>query len=115
VLAVSTDKCSRTTVSSHELSNVLYIANPNDCLIDADALKGPLEIPLPSFFDYEQSRIITIKKIDSSNHSVNIKTENFTVSLKTLNESLNVQWTQPLYMNGRWQIVNGIPVAPSMN
>lgn len=96
--------CPRSRVTGKESSNTLYIVSLNDCLIDADALKGPIEIIFPPFIDFDISKVITVKKIDSSNHPVTIKTENFTRTLKNSNESLNIQWTQPYYLNGRWQI-----------
>jgi len=104
VLLISTEKCPHTLICAKELPNTFYIANPNDCIIDADALKGPIEVIFPPFIDFASSKIITVNKIDASDNAVVVKTENFTKSLKMANESINLQWTQPLYLDGRWQI-----------
>lgn len=106
VLFTSSHRCSHAKVCAKESGNTLYIANPGDCFIEADAFQGPIEIVFPRFIDYENSEIITVKKIDSSDHPVIIRTENFTKILKKTSESINIQWTQPFYLNGRWQIVN---------
>lgn len=105
VISVSTQVCAYHQIASQEAKNTLYIASPGNCVIDADALKGPIEIIFPSFIDYDISKIMTVKKIDSSKNPVVIKTENFTKSLINTGDALNVQWTQPFYLNGRWQIV----------
>lgn len=46
-LFVSTCVCPHAKISGKEKSKTLYIATPGDCLIDADALKGAIEIILP--------------------------------------------------------------------
>ena len=68
--------------------------------------KGSIEIILPPFIAYETSRIITLKKVDDSKHSVTVKAKNFTITLHKLNENLKVQWAQPFYLNGEWRVVN---------
>ncbi len=105
VLSVSTQTCHRILVSSAGKTNTLYIANPSDCIIDSDALKGPVEIVLPPFIDYITNHGITVKKIDKSNNPVVIKSENFTKELKKQGEDLQVQWSQPYYLNGQWHVV----------
>jgi len=106
VLTLSTHECSRSTICSNGSTNTQYFANPGDCLIDADASKGLIEVVLSAFIDYEKSEVITVRKIDSSKNPVVLKSENFTQSLEKNNQSLKVQWTQPFYRSGRWQIVN---------
>lgn len=106
VFFASAQECAHSIVCAQKSRHTTYIANPNDCLIDVDALNNPVEIQLPPFIDYASSKVITITKVDSSDHPVIIKTENFEISLKKPGAHINVQWTQPLYLNGRWQIVN---------
>lgn len=106
VLSVSTQKCSHSIVTAKALPKTIYFAHPGDCLIEADALKGNLEILFPQFIDYLKGGLVTVKKIDSSDHPVTIRAENIRIALKKQNESVNLQWTQPLYHNGSWQIAN---------
>ncbi|NGX32936.1 MAG: hypothetical protein K1060chlam4_00993, partial [Candidatus Anoxychlamydiales bacterium] len=106
VLTLSTHKCFHSTICASSSSSTQYFANPGDCIIDADANKGPIEIVLPEFIDYEKSEVISVRKIDSSENPVVIKSENFTFSLEKNNQSLNVQWTQSFYPNGNWQVIN---------
>ena len=105
VVFISTHECSHSIVSSTEASKMIYFAKPGDCLIEADASKGPIEIQFPPFIGYEASEV-AVKKTDSSDHPVVVKTEMATVILKNPGESLNVRWTQPSFPNGYWQIVN---------
>lgn len=109
LLITSTDLCSYVRICSDERAKKVYIANPGNCSLDADALKGPIEIQFPSFIDYEISKVITVKKIDASDHAVAIKTQDFTNTLKKVNETLTLRWVQPLYLNGHWEIVNTFP------
>jgi len=106
VLTLSTHECSHSTICASGSPNTQYFANPGDCFIDADANIGPIEIVLSAFIDYEESEVITVRKIDSSENPVVIKSENFTLSLEKNNQSLNVQWTQPFYKKGRWRVIN---------
>lgn len=95
VLHISENRCHRSLVSAKGSSNTFYVVNPGDCIIEADASNGPIEIMLPPFIAYLQSQVISLKKVDSSDHSVTVKAENFTITLKKLNEVVKVQWTQP--------------------
>ncbi|HHF7342397.1 TPA: hypothetical protein ACPSJ3_002775, partial [Legionella anisa] len=83
-----------------------YVANLDDCIINVDAKDANVEIVLPQFINYQQSNLISIKKIDSSNHSVTVRANQLTKSLKDQNEQLQIQWTQPFFMNGQWQIAH---------
>lgn len=105
VLFVTKQECSPAIITGKEQATTLYIAHPGDCFIDADASKGAIEAIFPPFIDYEISKVITIKKTDSSDNYVTIKSEDFIHVLRKAEESVKVQWSQPLYMNGHWQVV----------
>ncbi len=104
LLSTSAKPCSRSVVCAKGAAS--YIVNPGDCFIDADASKGSIDIRFPPFIDFEKSKIVTVKKIDPSSYPVVIKSHTFTKTLKGIGETVSVQWTQPLYLNGRWQTVN---------
>ena len=106
VLFVSTQTCPHTMVVAMEAPNTAYIANPNNCLVDADTSKGPMELLCPPFIGYDASSVITIRKIDSSEHPLVVKAKEFTATVNKAGETLHVQWTQPFYLNGHWQIIN---------
>lgn len=105
VLAVSAQVCHHSLVCASGKTNTIYIATPGDCVIESDALKGPVEIILPSFIDYLNSNPITIRKIDNSRNPILVKSDTFTKKLRKQGEVLHVQWSQPLYLNGEWQVV----------
>lgn len=107
LLLVSTGACASFTVFAQDLTNTVYIVKPNDCRIDVDTQRGPVEILLPPFIGYEKSNVMIVKKVDSSSNSVSIKGENFSVTLRGKGEQVRVQWVQTLDFQGRWQIVNG--------
>jgi aspartate/methionine/tyrosine aminotransferase len=104
LLISSAHHCTHTTIHSSE--NGQYVVNPDDCNIDVDAKDANVQIILPSFINYQHSNLMTIKKIDSSNHSIHIDTNKFTVALKKTDEVLHTQWTQPFFLNGQWEIVH---------
>lgn len=106
LLFTSRQVCSHSEITAKEGKNILYVANPSVCLINANASRGPIDILFPPFIDFEISKIITVKKIDPTDNPVTIRTENFTKTLKEHEETLNVQWLQPSYLQGRWQIVD---------
>lgn len=85
--------------------NASYFVRPGDCLVSVDASKGPVDIHLSPFFGYDATEV-TIKKIDSSEHPVIIKTGKSTFNLKTLNESINAKWTN------EWELVTEKVLAP---
>lgn len=99
VLSISAHQCSPTVVSASDVSNAVYFAKPGDCLIEADSSKGSLEIQFSPFIGYDISEV-KVKKTDSSDHPVVVKTEKAKVTLKNPGESLIVRWT-----NGYWQIL----------
>ncbi len=104
VITVSTHTCKRTLVTASG-ATTLYVANPNDCIIESDASQGAVEIILPPFIDFLTSQAITVKKIDKSENPIVIKSENFTKELKKAGEDLRVQWSQPFYLNGQWEVI----------
>ncbi|MCE0722578.1 aminotransferase class I/II-fold pyridoxal phosphate-dependent enzyme [Legionella resiliens] len=104
LLVSSAHHCKHRTIHSSE--NIQYVASLDDCIIDVDAKDANVEILLPQFINYQQSNLISIKKIDSSNHSVSVKANQLTKSLKGQNEQLQMQWTQPFFMNGQWKITH---------
>lgn len=73
--------------------NSFYIAKPGDCLIEADAQNGPIDVILPPFIDFLDLKPIAVIKTDSSSNSVAIKTENFTRILAKPQEKISVQWS----------------------
>ncbi|MBX3719463.1 MAG: aminotransferase class I/II-fold pyridoxal phosphate-dependent enzyme [Parachlamydiales bacterium] len=109
VFIASLDRCNSCIVASKSLPNTVYIVNPGDCRIDADANNGPLEIYFPPFIDYEGSRVFSVKKIDRSDHPVVVKARNVTMALKKQDESVDLQWSETFYRQGKWQIVNRSP------
>lgn len=104
VFIASLDRCNSCIVASKALPNTVYIVNPGDCRIDADANNGPLEIYFPPFIDYEGSRVFSVKKIDRSDHPVVVKTRDVTLTLKKQDESVDLQWSETIYRQGRWQL-----------
>src|SRR5262249_5455933 len=104
LLISSANHCTHTTIQSRENTN--YVVNPNDCTIDVDAEDAHVQITLPQFINYQRSNPISIRKIDNSDHSVEVKANGFTMALKKKNEPLHIQWTQPFFLNGQWQAIN---------
>ena len=101
LLVTSANHCTHRTI--HSSDNKLYVANPDDCNIDVDAQNDDVQITLPPFINFQQSNLITIRKIDNSNHSIRVQTNQFTLALKNKDETLRAQWTQPFFLNGQWQ------------
>lgn len=104
LLVSSANHCKHRTIHSSE--NSQYVANLDDCVIDVDAKDANVDILLPQFINYQQSNLISIKKIDNSNHSVSVRANQLTKSLKDKNEQLQIQWTQPFFLNGQWHIAH---------
>lgn len=98
--------CSQTKICGSKKEKTRYVANPNNCVIKADAKDGPIVIVLPEFIDYDVSNIITIKKTDRSRHRVKIKSRNFTKVLRKKSDQIQVQWRQPNFLDGTWSILN---------
>ena len=103
LLIASSHQCSQTFLYGKEDGVVRHYVHPGDCIIEADALKGPIEIRFPPFIDYERSQVITVTKMDASFHPVILKVADFTLTLQNPRERVKVQWTQPLYQNGQWK------------
>ncbi len=96
--------CAEVKVCGDKNQKVKYVANPNNCVINADAHDGPIVIILPEFIDYDVSNLITIKKIDKSNNPVKIRSRDFTHILTKKCDKVKVQWRQPNFIDGRWVI-----------
>ncbi|MFI5342732.1 MAG: aminotransferase class I/II-fold pyridoxal phosphate-dependent enzyme [Chlamydiales bacterium] len=105
-LIVSEQVCQKVKICGRTEQNTRYVANPNNCVILADAKQGPIEIVLPDFIDYDASHVITIKKMDHSCHQVKVISKNFTQTLTRKSNTIQVQWRQPNFLNGRWRIVH---------
>jgi aspartate/methionine/tyrosine aminotransferase len=102
LLVSSANHCTHTTILSHD--NTRYVANLNDCNIDVDAQHANVEIILPPFINYQRSNLITIRKMDNTSHTVSVQTNKLAKSLKGKNEQVRLQWTQPFFRNGQWQV-----------
>jgi hypothetical protein len=77
--------------------NHSYFVRPGDCSVSADASKGPIEVHLTPFFGYEPSEV-TIKKIDTSENPVTVRSDKTSVTIKS-GESIKAKW------NESWEIV----------
>lgn len=104
LLLTSANECSYSLITARGSTKTTYFVRPGDCLIDADASKGAIEILFPPFIDYEKSGVVTIKKIDSSQNPITVHAENAKVIITKRNEKAQLQWRQPLYHNGRWHL-----------
>lgn len=104
VLVSSANHCTKRTIHSSE--NTQYVANLDDCMLNVDAAVGNVHIILPQFINYQRSNLISVKKIDNSEHSVIVEGNQFKKSINAKNEQLHLQWTQPFFMNGQWQIAH---------
>lgn len=104
LLIASENHCTHTVIHSRE--NTSYVINPNDCTIDVDAKYADVNILLPKFINYQRSNLMTIRKIDNTNHSITVNTNKFTMAIKKENEKLQAQWIQPFFRNGQWQVVH---------
>lgn len=102
LLLSSAHHCARTTIHSRDTRH--YVANPNDCTIDIDAHHGPVQVTLPQFINFQNSNLITIKKIDRSNHAVSVKSDQFTQALKKHDQHVRIQWAQPFFLKGQWEL-----------
>jgi aspartate/methionine/tyrosine aminotransferase len=106
VFISTTRVCNRKKLIGFKINlQTVYAAHPGDCYIEADATDGVIEILFPPFIDYENSSVITVKKVDASIHHVKVKSDNFTFTLKKAEDKIQVQWSQPLYQDGKWSIV----------
>jgi aspartate/methionine/tyrosine aminotransferase len=85
--------CSEKTIYSENDKGITYIAKPGDCLINADASKGPVTIMLPQFIGYRNISL-TIKKIDDSENSIMILFDNTTKTLDKNGQTLKIKWNQ---------------------
>lgn len=101
LLVSAAHHCTHTMVHSNE--NTQYVATPNDCIIEVDAQNANVQIILPQFINFQRSNPITVKKLDGSDHSVTVQTNQFTTTLKKKDEELHAQWTQPFFLNGQWK------------
>lgn len=107
LLLTSANHCSKTTIHSDD--NQQYVVNVNDCKINVDAKDRDVNIILPRFINYQSSNLISIKKLDDSNHVVTIQADTITIKLKKGNEETHLQWTQPFFLHGQWQVINSSP------
>lgn len=103
LLISSANHCTHTTIRSRD--NKQYVVRPNDCDIDVDSQYGDVQLILPQFINYQRSNLITIRKIDSTNHSVTVQANKFTTVLKNKDKPLRIQWTQPFFLNGQWRAI----------
>ncbi len=103
LLVSAVNHCSHTTIHSNE--NVSYVVKPNDCNIDIDARDGNVQIILPPFINYQRSNLISIRKIDHTDHSVIVEANKSLITLKKKDEQLRMQWNQPFFLNGQWQTI----------
>lgn len=101
MLIASQNLCTQTTIHSSDTAH--YVANPNDCNINVDAQNANVQITLPPFINYQRSNLISIRKTDSSNHSVTVKANKTQTVLKQKDEQLRTRWTQPFFLNGQWK------------
>lgn len=106
VFVSSAHACSHAVVCANGEAKTVYFVKPGECHIDADALKGALEIVFSPFIDYETSGVVTVKKTDRSDHPVVVRMEDFSITLKKVDENVHLQWTQTLEQEGRWQMVS---------
>jgi aspartate/methionine/tyrosine aminotransferase len=104
-LISSKQVCEQIKICGSKKQNTHYIANPNNCVIKADAEDGPIVITLPEFIDYNASNIITIMKTDCSPHQVKVVSDNFTKILTRKSNQIQVEWQQPNFQNGKWRII----------
>ena len=104
LLLVSKSSCSHRTLASQKKQKTTYVVNPGDCFIHADASKGVIELLLSPFIDYKASLPVTIRKEDESNHPVIIVADPFSIVLRKPQESAQLEWSQPHYLNGEWKI-----------
>ncbi|STX50435.1 Allinase [Legionella busanensis] len=103
LLVSRANHCSHTTIHSNE--TVSYVVKPNDCNIDIDAKDRNIQIILPPFINYQRSNLISIRKIDSTDHLVTVQTNKSLITLKKKDEQLRMQWNQPFFLNGQWQTI----------
>lgn len=94
--------CEHTIVHGNE--NTRYVVKPNDCNIDVDAGQADVEIIFPPFINYQRSNLMSIKKLDDSKHAVIIQAKDVKKSIEQKNEKVSMQWTQPFFANGQWQV-----------
>ncbi len=103
LLVSSANHCTHTTIHGRDIPH--YVVNPNDCNIDIDARDADVKITLPKFINFQRSNLISIRKIDDSNHVITVQADKLTTTIKNKDEQLQVQWKQPFFLNGQWQTV----------
>ncbi len=104
LLLTAANHCTHTTINSSD--NNRYVVNPNDCNIDVDAKVGDVQITLPPFINYQQSNLITIRKIDDTPHTVIVQSNKRKTAITNKDKPLKLQWTQPFFLNGQWQTLH---------
>ena len=107
LLVTSANHCTETTIQAQD--NNTYVANLNDCNINVDARNNDVTIILPRFINYQASNLISIKKMDNTDHIVTIQADNIKITLKKANEQSQLQWTQPFFLHGQWQVTKSEP------
>lgn len=104
LLTTSVKMCPKVFVVAEEKKKNVHVVKPGSCVVSVDALKGPVEVHLVSLFDYLGTTNVTINKIDSSDNPVEVIAEGIKFALKK-GESAQMQWSQPLYLHGKWKRV----------
>lgn len=99
----SVNVCPSVKIDGSRGEKIRYVANPNNCVIKADASRGEIVIELPDFIDYNLISI-TIKKTDRSKHQVKVKSRTFTRILTKKSPQIEVQWYQPNFLDGHWTV-----------
>ena len=47
--------------------------------------------------------------MDNTDHIVTIQADNIKITLKKANEQSQLQWTQPFFLHGQWQVTKSEP------
>lgn len=97
--------CNRKTIDGVCGTKTCYPVNPNDCKIFVNTKKGPVDIFLPAFLEFDSSNLITIKKINKGDDPVVVRSANFSVKLKKKCGIVRVQWSSPFGLPGKWNII----------
>lgn len=105
LFTASVTTCSKVFVVAEEKKKNVHVVRPGSCVINVDALKGPVEVQLMPLFDYLGTTNIIINKTDSSENPVDIVGQDVKFTLKKQGERTQVQWSQPLYLKGKWERV----------
>src|SRR4029079_4473292 len=80
---LTSSTCPQSVVAAKDGYNTIYFVKPGDCVILADALKGPIEIQFSPFIGYDSAEI-EIKKTDTSNNPIVIRNEKTSLSLNKI-------------------------------